>query len=100
MILVIVHIFLHQKHLIVARSLTKMANLEHVIVEVLTAYHVVYFSKDLSLHHIILEGDALQVVKTLKDKGINCSRFGQLVEDTHTFLISLYWADQPCSPRG
>jgi hypothetical protein len=46
-------------------------------------------SKDLGLHYIILEGDVLQVVKALNDTCINWSKFGQLVEDIRTVLISL-----------
>lgn len=69
-------------HLIVANCLTKMANLELVTTNALVAYQIVGFSKELSFRHIILEEDALQVMKALQAIGINRSRFGQLVKDT------------------
>lgn len=42
---------------------------------------------------IVLEGDALEIVNTLRHEGSSWSRFGQLVEDTRVILNSLpSWA--------
>lgn len=47
---------------IAVRSLSKTGNSKPIAAEALTAFHAVEFSKELGLQHIILEGDALQVV--------------------------------------
>jgi ribonuclease HI len=78
----------YEGHVIAARSVTIMGNLEPIAAEALAAFQATNFSKDLGLQHIILEGDALQVVKAVNCPSRNWSRFGQLVEDTRMVIHS------------
>lgn len=69
-------------HMIAAKSLTIMKNLESVVAEALAVSYAVMFSKELGLQHIIFEGEALEVVNVLNFTSRSFSRLGQLVVDT------------------
>lgn len=47
------------------------------------------FSRYLRLQHVILEGDALEVVQTLKSKRRSWSWYGQLIEYAKTVLDNM-----------
>jgi hypothetical protein len=64
------------------------ANLEPVAAEAWIAFQAIVFIKELGLHHIILQGDVLQMIKILKDTYNNWSRNGRLVDDTMIVLLS------------
>lgn len=58
---------------IVARSLSKMGNLEPVAAEASAIVHTIAFCKEIGILNIILEGNALQVVQAMNSIGRNCS---------------------------
>jgi hypothetical protein len=60
-----------------ARNMTRLGHLEPVATETLAAFQAsLFFLKELGLYNIILEGDVLQVVKTMSSNVHNWSRFG------------------------
>jgi hypothetical protein len=68
--------------------MARMGHFEPVVAEALTIFQATVFYKELGLHHILLEGNAFQVVKAVTFKYLNLSRFGQLVKDTRIVLNS------------
>jgi hypothetical protein len=46
-----------------------------------------FFCTELRLHNIILEDNALQVVKAASSNICNWNRFGQLVDDTQSYHV-------------
>lgn len=61
----------NERHVRIARSLTKLGNLEPVVAEALATFQATAYSKDLAFQHIILKGDALQVVNAVTSTGRN-----------------------------
>jgi hypothetical protein len=51
------------------------------VVEAFVAWEVVEFSRDLELQHVIVEGDALEIVQDLLKEWRCWSRYGQLIDD-------------------
>jgi hypothetical protein len=62
--------------------MARMGHFEPVVAEALTIFQATVFYKELGLHHILLEGNAVTF------KYLNLSRFGQLVKDTRIVLNS------------
>lgn len=60
------------------------------IAEASAALRASNFCRKLGLHRVILEGDALQVVQTLRKEGRNWSRYDHLIEDTKRELNCLF----------
>jgi ribonuclease HI len=79
----------HEGYVHATKSMTILGHLELVAVEVLAAFYASLFFKELDLHNIILEGDALQVVKVVSFNVRNWRRIEQLVDDTRIMLNSL-----------
>jgi len=60
--------------------------------EALAAFHAVETCKEMGFHNIILEGDALQIVNTIKVTCNNLSSFGHIVDGIKLELRQLrYW---------
>jgi hypothetical protein len=70
-------------------TMTRLSHLEPIAVETLAAFQASIFCKELCIYNIILEGDALQVVKVVSSSAHNWSRFRQLVDNTRIILNSL-----------
>lgn len=68
----------HKGVVLAARSTPKNILVDLVVVEALSTLCAVKFSKDMSFHDIILEGDALQIVHVVKAGNKNWSKFGHL----------------------
>jgi hypothetical protein len=51
----------HENYFLAAKSLTKLENIEYVVVKALATLHAAKFRINLSLHKILLEGDALPI---------------------------------------
>jgi hypothetical protein len=51
------------------------------IVEVLAALRPAYLRRELGFYRVALEGDALQVVQTLRKDRRSCSHYGHLIEE-------------------
>jgi hypothetical protein len=58
----------HEEYVHRARSMTRLEHLELIAAE---ALHVSFFYKESGLHNIILEGDALQVIKAVSSNVYN-----------------------------
>jgi hypothetical protein len=65
---------------VTARSTTRFFLVELVVAEALAALHTVEFSREMGFSDIIMEGDTLQIVKTVKDLDPNGSTYGHIVE--------------------
>lgn len=72
-----------------ARSMTKMKNPELAAADALAASQAVGFSKELDFQHIILKGDALQVVNVMNFTEHNFCRYEQLMDDARTTIVYL-----------
>jgi hypothetical protein len=57
-----------------------------VVAEVIGALSVAKFGHDVGLSHIILEGDSLIVVNTIKENEQNMSRYGRIVKERKVVL--------------
>jgi len=55
-------------------------------VEVIAALRAAVFCRELGYQQVMLEGDALQVVQTLRNENKNLSKYGSLIEKTHGVL--------------
>lgn len=67
--------------------------------EALITLHAVEFSKEMGFNDIILEGDVLQIVKTVKDLDQNRSNYGHIVEGIKMGLPSAILANRTCEAR-
>ncbi|XP_059451110.1 uncharacterized protein LOC132181902 [Corylus avellana] len=72
-----------------ARSNTRRGLLDPTVAEAVAAYQAVLFCNELGYTHIILEGDAKNIVDVVKDNGCNRSRMGQMIDDIRTTLCYL-----------
>lgn len=70
----------HEGYALVAKSITKFAIMELVVVEALAVLHATKFSHGLELHKIIMKGDAVQIVNVVNATHRKWSIFGQLLE--------------------
>jgi ribonuclease HI/exonuclease III len=60
-----------------------------VVAEAIGALIAAEFSRDLGIQDIVLEGDALLVVKAIKDSGPQWNLYGHIVEDIRAVLNNL-----------
>ena len=74
---------------IAARSITKLGCFEPITGEAIASHYAVYFSMDLGVHNLILEGDAIKLVQVVNSNAPNLSRFGHVVDDIRQVLSSL-----------
>eukprot|EP00268_Persea_americana_P027446 TRINITY_DN26824_c1_g1_i3.p1 TRINITY_DN26824_c1_g1~~TRINITY_DN26824_c1_g1_i3.p1 ORF type:complete len:129 (-),score=11.04 TRINITY_DN26824_c1_g1_i3:427-813(-) len=70
------------------KSVAKPYIWDPIVAEALTAWVAVDFCKSLQIQQMILEGDSLVVVKALRCKEMNSSRYGQLTDSAKSALNS------------
>jgi ribonuclease HI len=71
------------------RSTTNNFLVEPVMAEALAAFHAIELCQEMDFSDIILEGDALQIVNTMKTTGTNWSNFGHIVNGIKSELSQL-----------
>jgi hypothetical protein len=69
-----------KEFVVTAQSTTRFFLVELVVAEALAALHTMEFSREMGFSDIIMEGDALQIVKTVKDMDPNGSTYGHIEE--------------------
>ena len=57
------------------------------VVEALVAQRAICFAKELSLHHLVIEGDSLQVIQAITDTRLVQTLYGHIIEEIR-FLSS------------
>lgn len=67
-------------------STTQQTSMDPTFAEAWAALHAVTFSKDMGLFDIILEGNALQIIKEINSTNINLSRYGHFIDGIKTEL--------------
>jgi hypothetical protein len=60
-----------------------------VVAGTLAAFHALLFCHEIGVQHVIFEGDALQVVNEVNAENLCNTRYGHLIEDIRTSLLSL-----------
>ena len=69
-----------------ALSKTRLENLEPITGEAFAAFSAVCLCRDLELQHIMMEGDAKQIVDAVNSNTSSWSRFGHIIDDTRRIL--------------
>jgi ribonuclease HI len=72
-----------------ARSLTKEFRADPTTAEALVALNAILFCKELGLDNVIIEGDAMGVIKAIDIAGPTCSCFGHFIEGIHLAMRGL-----------
>jgi len=75
---------------LVAQSTTRQFIVEPLFAEALAALHVVIFSKEIGFTQIMLEGDAIQIVREINSESSQLRRNEHLVDDIKNVLSSLH----------
>jgi hypothetical protein len=63
--------------------------MEPTMGEAMASYYAACFSRDFGAQKLVLEGDAMKVVKALQSSSPNLSRYGHVIEDTKNVLSSM-----------
>jgi hypothetical protein len=84
-----------------ARSLTKKFRVNPTTAEALVALNAIIFCKELGLDNVIIEGDAMGVIKSIEIAKPTCSCFGHFIEGIHLAMRGLESVKfAPCTEGG
>lgn len=76
----------HHDHVCVVKSMRVNGIQEPAVGEAMAALVAVELSKERDIQDIILEGDSMQVVQTLKEHDFSSRPFGHIIDDARTLL--------------
>jgi hypothetical protein len=74
---------------VVAMCKTIPSIMDPTTAEAMAAWHAVDFSCVQGFQRLILEGDALAIVQSLRQQEPSWTRYGQFIEDSHVLLNGL-----------
>jgi hypothetical protein len=69
----------YERFVLAARSTTRNVAADPVVAEALASLHAVKLCREMGFNNSILEGDALQIVMTIKVESNNLSKFRHIV---------------------
>ncbi|CAL5412558.1 unnamed protein product [Camellia sinensis] len=91
----------HTGAVIAAMSAKRVSTMEVDCIEAFAALVALQFALDLGLHHIVLEGDSLIIVRAFHSVSKSLASFGHFVEQAKSLLPRFHsWAVQHVKREG
>ena len=61
------------------------------VVEALAIWRAICFAKELGLHHLVIEGDSLQVIQAITDSRLVQTLYGHIIDEIRFLSSSIYF---------